>query len=84
MNDLTRLSRSESNAPARIARLFALQHAAFQAAPYPAASERLAKLKALKKQIRRYQDLLAEAMNKDFGSGYKYNVIIEKAGISNK
>ena len=67
MNGLTRPSRPANDAPARIARLFALQHAAFQAAPYPAANERLAKLKALKKQIGRYQDLLADAMSKDFG-----------------
>ncbi len=67
MNDSTRTFRLENDAPARIARLFALQHAAFQAAPYPSASERQTKLKALKKQISRYQDLLAEAMSKDFG-----------------
>ena len=67
MNDLTRMSRSEQDAPARIARLFALQQAAFQAAPYPSASARTARLKALKNQISRYQNLLAEAMSKDFG-----------------
>ncbi|MFZ2162916.1 MAG: coniferyl aldehyde dehydrogenase [Sideroxyarcus sp.] len=67
MNDPALLSRAEHDASTRIASLFALQHAAFQAAPYPAARERLAKLKALKKQISRYQDLLAEAMSKDFG-----------------
>jgi hypothetical protein len=44
MNAPTLMSRPKKNAPARIARLFALQHAAFLAAPYPAASERLAKL----------------------------------------
>ena len=67
MNDLTRLSRSEHAAPARVARLFAVQRAAFQAAPYPSASDRISKLKALKKQVGRYQDLLAEGMSKDFG-----------------
>ena len=67
MNDLTRLSRTANDAPARIARLFAQQHAAFQAAPYPSANDRQAKLKLLKKQIGRYQDLLADAMNEDFG-----------------
>ncbi len=67
MNDLTRMSRSDDDAAARVARLFAAQRAAFQSAPYPSASERISKLKALKKQIGRYQDALAEAMSDDFG-----------------
>jgi coniferyl-aldehyde dehydrogenase len=67
MNDLTCPSRLDNNATERVARLFTLQQSAFQAEPYPPASERLAKLKALKIQISRYQDLLAEAMSKDFG-----------------
>jgi coniferyl-aldehyde dehydrogenase len=67
MNDLNRMSRFENDVPARVARLFALQHAAFRASPYPSADERIARLRALKKQISRYQDLLAEAMSKDFG-----------------
>jgi len=67
MNDLTSMSRQEQDAPARVARLFAAQRNAFQAAPYPSAAERLVKLKALKNQISRYQDLLAEAMSGDFG-----------------
>jgi coniferyl-aldehyde dehydrogenase len=67
MNDLTRMSRLDSDANARVARLFAAQQAAFQAEPYPPASARIAKLKTLKKQISRYQDLLAEAISQDFG-----------------
>ena len=51
----------------RVGQLFAAQQAAFQASPYPAANERIAKLKALKKQISRYQDVLAAAMSQDFG-----------------
>ncbi len=67
MNDLAHLSRSEQDAPARVARLFAAQRAAFKAAPYPSADERLARLRELKRQISRYQDLLADAMSEDFG-----------------
>jgi coniferyl-aldehyde dehydrogenase len=67
LNDLTSLSRPDTDANARVRRLFAAQRAAFQASPFPPANERLAKLKALKMQIRRYQDLLAEAMSQDFG-----------------
>ncbi|MDM0114971.1 coniferyl aldehyde dehydrogenase [Variovorax sp. J22R133] len=51
----------------RVARIFAMQQAAFLAAPSPSASERLDRLKALKRQITRYQDVLAEAMSQDFG-----------------
>lgn len=51
----------------RVARLFHLQRAAFQAAPAPGADERIARLRAIKRQIGRYQDLLADAMSRDFG-----------------
>jgi len=67
MNDSTRISRLNAPATQRVANLFAAQRSAFQAAPYPAADVRRAKLYALKNQIGRYQDLLAEAMSEDFG-----------------
>jgi coniferyl-aldehyde dehydrogenase len=67
MHNHVRLSEGGNDAAERVSRLFAAQRAAFQAAPYPAAAERIAKLKALNKQIGRYQDLLAAALNKDFG-----------------
>lgn len=51
----------------RMARLFTAQQAAFRAQPYPTTSERQAKLKALRQQISRYQDVLAAAMSRDFG-----------------
>lgn len=51
----------------RVARLFAAQQAAFAAAPFPEADQRRAHLRSLKKQVSRYQDLLAEAMSRDFG-----------------
>ncbi len=51
----------------RIPEIFAGQRAAFQAAPHPSAAERKAKLRALKRQVERYQDVLAHAMSRDFG-----------------
>ena len=51
----------------RVREVFASQRAAFQADPYPLADRRREKIKALKSQISRYQDVLAEAMSKDFG-----------------
>ncbi|HYP69413.1 MAG TPA: coniferyl aldehyde dehydrogenase, partial [Variovorax sp.] len=54
-------------ADARMARLFEAQQAAFSADPSPSAAERRRRLKALKAQVSRYQDLLAHAMSQDFG-----------------
>ena len=56
-----------SAASERVARLFAAQRAAFATDPAPSASERRNRLKALKRQVQRYQDPLAEAMSRDFG-----------------
>lgn len=47
--------------------IFDAQQAAFNAHPYPSADERRTKLRALKRQISRYQDVLADAMSADFG-----------------
>ncbi|TXH87010.1 MAG: coniferyl aldehyde dehydrogenase [Rhodoferax sp.] len=46
---------------------FAQQQAACLAAPFPSAAERKDRLKALKRQLLRYQDVLIEAIDKDFG-----------------
>jgi coniferyl-aldehyde dehydrogenase len=51
----------------RVARIFEEQRAAFDADPYPSAGRRRASIKALKRQISRYQDVLADAMSRDFG-----------------
>lgn len=59
---------AESSAVARLGRIFALQQAAFKADPYPSPVSRRSKLKALKRQISRYQDVLAEAISQDFGT----------------
>src|SRR5215204_1514900 len=55
------------SAALRVARIFAAQRAAFGADPYPSAAHRRANIKALKRQISRYQDVLASAMSRDFG-----------------
>ena len=67
MNDTTDLLRISAAASERVARRFAAQRAAFLKQPYPEAEERIAQLKALRRQVSRYQDVLADAMCKDFG-----------------
>jgi coniferyl-aldehyde dehydrogenase len=51
----------------RVADLFAAQQRAFHAQPYPTAEQRRESLRALKKQLSRYQDVIAEAISRDFG-----------------
>jgi len=67
MNNAPFQSAQSLAANERVARIFAAQQAAFLADPLPSARERLARLKALKTQLSRYQDVLAEAMSRDFG-----------------
>ena len=67
MNDTTDLLRISAAAGERVARRFAAQQAAFLKQPFPEAEERIAQLKALRRQVSRYQDVLADAMCKDFG-----------------
>jgi len=67
MNDSTRQAQQALEAVERVQRLYAAQRAASLAQPYPSADERLERLRALKRQTQRYQDLLAEAMSADFG-----------------
>ncbi len=67
MNDSTREAQQALAAVERVQRLYAAQRAACLAQPYPSADERLERLRALKRQTQRYQDLLAEAMSADFG-----------------
>src|SRR5258708_13433687 len=55
------------HAALRVAQVFATQRAAFDADPYPSAARRRANIKALRRQISRYQDVLADAMSRDFG-----------------
>jgi coniferyl-aldehyde dehydrogenase len=51
----------------RVKKVFAAQRAAFEVDPYPLAARRRASIKALKRQVSRYQDVLADAMSRDFG-----------------
>ncbi|MGA0609317.1 coniferyl aldehyde dehydrogenase [Caldimonas sp. KR1-144] len=52
---------------ARVAQIFDAQQRAFDAQPFSSADERRAQLRALKRQVSRYQDLLADAISRDFG-----------------
>ena len=47
--------------------LHAAQRLAFDRDPFPSASVRRERLRALRRQLHRYQDLLADAMSRDFG-----------------
>ncbi|MFL6818333.1 MAG: coniferyl aldehyde dehydrogenase [Bradyrhizobium sp.] len=51
----------------RVGRIFAAQRAGFDADPYPSVARRRASIKALRRQLSRYQDVLAKAMSRDFG-----------------
>ncbi|MEB6676404.1 coniferyl aldehyde dehydrogenase [Acinetobacter haemolyticus] len=59
---------SESPAHEQMQAIFAQQCAAFDAFPYPDLDTRRSKLINLKKQIIRYQDAIAAAINTDFSS----------------
>lgn len=67
MTHIATISRAPVAAEKRIARIFAAQQRAFRANPYPSAGQRREHLQALRRQVRRYQDVLAEAMSQDFG-----------------
>ena len=67
MNDNTHPSLQAMAAVERVQRLYAAQRAACLVQPYPSADERLERLRALKRQTQRYQDLLAAGMSADFG-----------------
>ena len=58
---------SMDGAALRVRKVLASQRTAFKADPYPLAEPRRLKIKALKRQLSRYQDVLADAMSKDFG-----------------
>ncbi|HSV54324.1 MAG TPA: coniferyl aldehyde dehydrogenase [Burkholderiaceae bacterium] len=51
----------------RLRALFQRQRAAFAAQPFPGEARRKAHLRALKRQLLRYQDQLAGAVSRDFG-----------------
>ncbi|WP_038342811.1 coniferyl aldehyde dehydrogenase [Acinetobacter sp. A47] len=51
--------------------VFRQQRAAFDATPYPDLEHRRSKISAIKKQVIRYQEVIANAVNTDFGSRSK-------------
>lgn len=57
-----------TSAAARVKALFAEQQAHALQTPFPEYAQRMEALRALRKQISRYQDLLAEAVSADFGN----------------
>ncbi|MDM0044771.1 coniferyl aldehyde dehydrogenase [Variovorax dokdonensis] len=65
MNDRLPLAQAES--ASRTQALFAAQREAYDRHPYPLAEERKTALRQLRKQLHRYQDVLAQAMSDDFG-----------------
>ena len=67
MNEMAPVVQQGGEAGGRLVRIFAAQRAAYQADPLPSAQARRAKLKALRKQVGRYQDVLAQAISRDFG-----------------
>ncbi len=67
MNDMTSPQRMAAAAHERVRRLFAAQQAACGEQPFPSVVVRRGHLQALKRQVVRYQDVLAEAMSQDFG-----------------
>ena len=67
MNDNTPPTLQAMAAVDRVQRLYAAQRAASLAQPCPSADERIERLRLLKRQTQRYQDLLAGAMSADFG-----------------
>jgi coniferyl-aldehyde dehydrogenase len=56
-----------SAAEMRMHELFNQQRAAFAAHPFPDPAQRKTYLKALKRQLQRYQDQLVDALSRDFG-----------------
>jgi len=62
------LRHSQPAEQARLSGLFAAQQRAFLDQPYPSAAQRRGHLKALKKQLLRYQGVLAEAIDRDYGA----------------
>ncbi|MDA7418594.1 coniferyl aldehyde dehydrogenase [Xenophilus arseniciresistens] len=54
-------------AAARMRELFSQQQAACALHPFPEAAQRRQSLRRLRRQLQRYQDLLAQAMSQDFG-----------------
>lgn len=66
--DYSNLEKKDQLATEGMYQIFEAQKNAFNANPYPDAESRKIQLTLLKKQIIRYQDLIATAINQDFNS----------------
>lgn len=62
-----RIAAAAMRAPTRLLDVFGAQASAFARQPFPSLGERRTRLRNLKHQLQRYQDLLASAMSQDFG-----------------
>lgn len=67
MNDISNIQNLSDPVIQKMQQIFDAQQLAFSKHPHPDAAERRTALKAIKLQIGRYQDVLATAMNADFG-----------------
>lgn len=62
---------------------FAGQKIAFDKAPYPSLSQRKRDLKALRNQVRRYQNAIAVALDEDFGGrSHSESILIDALGVA--
>lgn len=65
---LTNLADIQNSAEVHLQNVFTQQRTAFDAVPYPSLASRRSKLIKLRKQIIRYQDVIAAAISQDFDS----------------
>lgn len=65
---LTDVNDIQSSATVHMRKVFVQQKTAFDASPYPELKTRRDKLIKLRKQIIRYQDVIAKAISQDFDS----------------
>ena len=70
MNSQTKTNFMTTDTPEvqQIHDLLALQQSAYRRYPLPTANERIERLARLKKVLIKYQDDIAEAINKDYGN----------------
>jgi choline dehydrogenase-like flavoprotein len=69
----------QETAAQRVTRIFATQREAFRAAPHSSLAERKARLRALRTQLQRYQDVIVAAMSADFGHSCHIEVLRPKS-----
>ncbi len=67
MKDIVNKAQHEMSAEERLNSIYCAQKKAVNQNPYPNIADRKRQLKALRRQVQRYQDLIAEALYEDFG-----------------